>query len=164
MLNVDGYYIDDALRKDKNSNNLARGIGGGLLVYVRNDVIVEPVEDNSDFVQFCRFKVYDKNRKNPLNFTLFYRSPNSSVENNVELVNVLKNCPKNSFLIGDANYPRLSEFAVFSGSPETNVAARSRSGELLANAAHGKFMKQLIFQPMLKEIRWMFASRIFPIR
>ena len=147
MLNVDGYYIDDALRKDKTSNNLARGIGGGLLVYVRNDVIVEPIEDSNDFVQFCRFKVYDKNRKNPMNFTLFYRSPNSSVENNVELVNVLKDCPKNSFVIGDANYPRLSEFAVFSGSPDTNVAAKSRSGELLANAVHGKFMKQTIDFP-----------------
>ena len=105
MLNIDGYYIDDALRKDKNSNNLARGIGGGLLVYVRNDVIVEPIDDHIDFTQYCRFKVYDKKRKNPLNFTLFYRSPNSSYENNIELTKVLEGCPKNSFFIGEANYP-----------------------------------------------------------
>jgi hypothetical protein len=78
LLNVDGYYINDELRKDRNDTH--RGIGGGLLVYVRNDVIIEPDEpdDNCLFNQYCRFKVFDNSKKNPLNVTLSYRSPNSS--------------------------------------------------------------------------------------
>ena len=150
MLNVDGYYVCNDLRIDKNSDNLGRGIGGGLLVFVRNDVIIEAHDNASVFNQYCSFSICDHSNKNPLNFVLFYRSPNSSIENNQLLVDVVNRSPKNVFIIGDANYPKFNDFENFSGQPaaaDDINQAKSRSGYYLANAAHEKFLEQIINFP-----------------
>ena len=144
MLSIDNYHIE--LRKDKTVNT-GHGIGGGLLVYVRNDVVVEAVDDGCDFNQYCSFKVYDKQKKRPLNFKLFYRSPNSSFENNVELLNVVKSCKKNSFLIGDANYPRLIEFNDAFLEDDIPTHPNCRSGRLFAATAHDLGMTQIVDFP-----------------
>ena len=156
LISIDGYYIDNELRIDKNVNH-GRGIGGGLLVYVRNDVIVQPDNydfNTLDFTQYCRFKVFDKAHKNPLNFTLVYRSPNSSVENNFKLARVMENSKKNSFFIGDVNYPRLKNLFPDCESPCNDInkddiafAARSKSGQLLVNAAENSFNTQIVDFP-----------------
>ena len=43
MLNVSEYYIDHELRIDR--NDTTKGIGAGLIIYVRNDLIVKPDEN-----------------------------------------------------------------------------------------------------------------------
>ena len=121
----------------------ANGIGGGLLVYVRKDVIIKPEEpdENCMFNQYCRFKVFDKSKKNPLNVTLFYRSPNSSHENNVALAALVDNCKKNSFLIGDINYPKLHSLT-----NNDDITVRPVE-KLFANAAENKFLEQIVDFP-----------------
>ena len=121
----------------------ANGIGGGLLVYVRKEVIIKPEEpdENCMFNQYFRFKVFDKSKKNPLNVTLFYRSPNSSHENNVALAALVDNCKKNSFLIGDINYPKLHSLT-----DNDDITVRPVE-KLFANAAENKFLEQIVDFP-----------------
>ena len=152
ILSIDNYYIDSDLRKDK--CNARRGTGGGLLVYVRNDLTVKSDNDNScNFNQYCKFSVYSKNSTQPLNIVLFYRSPNSDVENNLEFEKLIKSCKKNCFLIGDANYPRLANMhADGIGLEDDNLdrrvkEAKANSGQLCANAAEEKCMVNIVDFP-----------------
>ena len=78
ILNIDGYYIENDLRIDKKESS--RGIGGGIIVYVRKDLTVKCDDIDCNFSQHCKFCLFDENMKKPLNFILFYRSPNSSQE------------------------------------------------------------------------------------
>ena len=78
ILNMPNYVIDDELRKDR--TDTARGIGGGLLAYYRNDIVVQPKIVDNDFNQFCSFQVLNNNEE-PLNIKLIYRSPNSDFAN-----------------------------------------------------------------------------------
>ena len=103
MLYVPDYYIENDLRVDR--NDTLRGIGGGLIVYVRNDVIVRPVESTSNFNQHCSFEIMREKKDRPLNVTLIYRSPNSNAENTLELAGIIEKCKKNSLIIGDYNLP-----------------------------------------------------------
>ena len=105
MLNITGYYIDSELRNDR--NDTVRGIGGGLLVYIREGMLIKPSECNSSFNQYSSFQVLTKNQQNPLTISLVYRSPNSSPENNKELCQFITNHIKNSFIIGDFNFPKI---------------------------------------------------------
>ena len=105
MLNVPGYYIDNELRVDR--KDTANGIGGGLLVYTRNDIIVKSLIVENDFIQYCKFHILDTSEKNPINVTLVYRSPNSSSENTLKLAKLMENCEKRAIFLGDFNLPKL---------------------------------------------------------
>ena len=86
FLSIPGYKLIEELRKDR--SDTARGIGGGLLVYVRDGLTVfTNSDDNSDFIQYCKFQV--KLKSDILNACLIYRSPNSSHDNNDELNKLL---------------------------------------------------------------------------
>ena len=50
MLNIQGYYIDPSLRSDR--TDTANGIGGGLIVYVLEGVLIQPVTVINNFNQF----------------------------------------------------------------------------------------------------------------
>ena len=107
MINVDNYYIENDLRIDR--IDTTQGKGGGLIVYVRNDVIVTPVEYNSSFNQFCKFEAKLKGQnesRRPLIFTFVYHSPNSNTENTQELAKLIENCEKNCLIFGDFNLPK----------------------------------------------------------
>ena len=54
-LNMDNFELVTDLRKDR--SDTANGIGGGLLVYVRNGLTVLPCDNKSDFRQYCKFKI-----------------------------------------------------------------------------------------------------------
>ena len=88
MLNISEYYIDDELRVDRKDTN--NGIGGGLIVYVRNDLVIKPDINNCNFNQYCQFQIMQRSDLIPINIVLVYRSPNSSRENNMELVNLFE--------------------------------------------------------------------------
>ena len=106
MLNVPNYYIDDDLRIDR--TDTANGIGGGILIYARKDILLKPVPNPSNFNQFCKFQVIPSDEKNPLNFTVFYRSPNSSAENTQELAKLIDKCENRSLFLGDLNLPNVN--------------------------------------------------------
>ena len=106
MLNVENYFIEDDLRIDRSDTR--NGIGGGLLVYVRKDTVVRPIDLQSSFNQYCAFQIVEKNNSQPLNVTLVYRSPSTSAENTLELAKIVEECAKNSLIIGDYNLPALN--------------------------------------------------------
>lgn len=104
MLNVPGFSIEARIdRKDTSG-----GIGGGILVYVRNGLTIL-YDDNSqsDFNQYCKFKIKNEHAHScDLDVLVIYRSPNSSPENNEALCKLIDECDdKNSFIIGDLNFP-----------------------------------------------------------
>ena len=103
MISITGYFIHNDLRKDRNDTTLGRG--GGLIVYVRDDVIVDAINDNLGFNQYCKFKVMMRSKCRPLFVTLIYRSPNSNQNNSIELAKIIENCEKNCLIIGDFNLP-----------------------------------------------------------
>jgi len=105
LLSIPGYSIDPNLRTDR--LDTANGIGGGLLVYVKTGITVVPSVSENNFNQYCKFDIIAKNTSESINVTLVYRSPNSSNENNDKLNDLLKQTEKNSFIIGDFNYPHI---------------------------------------------------------
>lgn len=108
LLNIDNYYIDASLRTDR--NDTLNGIGGGLLVYVKNGLVILPNNNNiNNFNQHCSFKICDGKSNSKLNVTLIYRSPNSSSVNNellFDLIDVTANTD-NNLILGDFNLPNI---------------------------------------------------------
>ena len=89
------------LKRDR--NDTANGIGGGLLVYARNGLAVLPCDENSDFNQYCKFKVTDKSES--IYIYLLYRPPNAGQASKDKLCELLSQAEKNSLFIGDFNLP-----------------------------------------------------------
>ena len=83
------------------------GIGGGLLIYAKNDITIIPNNIQSDFNQFASIKVLDKTNKTDLTIFLIYRSPNSSNANIECLNNLFLNCDNNCLFLGDFNFPSI---------------------------------------------------------
>ncbi len=55
MLSVTGYFIEPELRLDR--TDTMNGIGGGLLVYAKENLVVKPVLIDNEFNMFRRFEV-----------------------------------------------------------------------------------------------------------
>ena len=104
ILQLEGYFIEPTLRCDR--NDTANGIGGGLLVYVKNGLTILKTDSLNLFNQFCQFRVISENNQD-LNVTLVYRSPNSPNANNSELCDLIKSLDKNNLIIGDFNFPTI---------------------------------------------------------
>jgi len=104
-LSIEGYFINPDLRIDR--TDTAHGIGGGILVYVKEGLVVLPNYDRTNtFNQYCQFKVQTKDRNNSINFTVVYRSPNSNEENLNKLCELLQGLSnENQILVGDFNLP-----------------------------------------------------------
>ena len=75
-------------------------------------------------------------QSDPLNVLLVYRSPNSSVENNLELASLVKNTKKNTIIIGDFNYPNINWSSDVAG---TQVP--------LVEAVNDRFLTQMVDFP-----------------
>ena len=114
MLNVTGYFIEPELRLDR--TDTMNGIGGGLLVYAKENLVVKPVQIDNDFNMFRRFEVLRSESKDDerfetkpnLTITLVYRPPRSRTENINELCKLFRNSGDNSILIGDFNFPMIN--------------------------------------------------------
>ena len=104
ILTINGYFIEPNLRIDR--LDTANGIGGGILVYLRTGLKVLCLDNNSDFNQFCQFKLISNNASETLTFTVIYRSPNSSKQNTEKLCDII-NClsGEKNIIIGDFNFP-----------------------------------------------------------
>lgn len=104
---MNGYYIDNELRIDKLYSD--NGIGAGILVFVRNGLKLFKLDDNSTFNQYCRFFLTNDDKSEKLYFTVVYRSPNTSDENNDKLVTLIGNSNFNDkhIILGDFNYPHI---------------------------------------------------------
>ena len=93
MLQIQGYSLESELRRDR--KDTANGIGGGILVYCRENIIVKNTTLNHEFNQFVCFEVMNGGRKTSgLNFCVIYRSPNSNTANNELLLDLIEKLPK----------------------------------------------------------------------
>ena len=136
MLYKENYFIEPSLRIDR--ADTAHGIGGGLLVYVKNGMIITSEQDFSKFNQYCKFSVTENtNNQNPLNILLIYRSPNSSEENNNQLCNIIQEVPENTIIVGDFNYPKINWQGV----------SNDRKSENFVECVHAKNLEQMVEFP-----------------
>ena len=104
VLNINGYNIDPELRQDR--EDTLNGIGGGLLVYFKDGLLINPRNVANNFNQFLQFEVTSEDDVN-LNITLVYRPPSSNDENTEELCKLLESTDTNSIIIGDFNFPKI---------------------------------------------------------
>ena len=74
-----------------------------MLVYVRNGLTVLPCENNSDFNQYCKFKIGENNDTKYV--YLVYRPPSAGQLSKDKLYVLLGQAEKNSIFIGDFNLP-----------------------------------------------------------
>jgi len=104
-LNSSGYSLE--IRQD--SSETKDGIGGEILVFVRNGLTIFNVDVNKfNFNRYCKFSLLSENGEGNLNITIVYRSPNSSDLNNSELCTILREHDKNCIFIGDFNFPGIN--------------------------------------------------------
>ena len=133
LLNIAGYYI--GIRIDRHDTQ--NGIGGGILIYVKNELFILPVDNDSDFNQFCHFKVLS-NSTDCIDIIAIYRSPNSSSENNDKLCDLIDNLGSGNFFIcGDLNFRNICW--------TTNTA--DAKGRRFLESTENKFFEQLIDFP-----------------
>ena len=105
LLSIPGYHLDQNLRCDRTDTHY--GIGGGLLVYCKIGLSILPCDSESDFNQYCSFKVLSADKTVDFIVTLVYRSPNCSDFNTdllCDLVSGLSDT-ESHFIIGDFNMP-----------------------------------------------------------
>ena len=149
FLNIPGYFIDNDLRLD--GEDTIRGIGGGLLVYVCDGLVVKPLPNQCNFKQYIGLEVIGKNCSK--NIYLMYRSPNSPPDNNSELCKFFDELKSNCLVVGDFNYPGIDW--------ESNTADR-KSAEFL-HTVEDKFLTQLNYSPShQQEISWILFLLIGP--
>ena len=108
MIQINGYYIDNELRVDKQHST--NGVGAGILIYVRNGLKVFKIDDQNSFNQYCRFFISADDLSEKLNFTVIYRSPNSSEANNEYLATLINSLNFNeaNIILGDFNFPNIN--------------------------------------------------------
>ena len=108
MLNIPGYNIEPDLRIDR--QDTLNGIGGGLIVYARDGLILKPIPVESSFNMFARFKIISDENKDDrdLTVTIVYRPPRANSVNSEELCKLFQNCNGNNLFIGDFNFPAIN--------------------------------------------------------
>ena len=107
MLNIPGYSIEPDLRVDR--TDTLNGIGGGLIVYARENLIIKPVPVINEFNMFVKFSVCPENKDDrELQVTLVYQPPRANHNNNMELCKLFENCSDNKLFIGDFNFPSVN--------------------------------------------------------
>ena len=106
MLSIPGYSLEPELRMDR--KDTTNGIGGGLMVYIKDGISIKPDSLTNPFNQYCKFTIESTNNNDDIHIVLFYRSPNTTGENTSHLTNLLSKCEKNTIFIGDLNMPAVN--------------------------------------------------------
>ena len=94
-LKIPSYVI--AARHDRNDTQ--NGRGGGLLVYVREDLQSVETTCQNNFNQFCSVQIASPS--NSLHLYVIYRSPNSSPANNEKLLEVMRGVKNPAVVVGE---------------------------------------------------------------
>jgi len=137
LLTLAGYELQPELRVDR--HDTVGGIGGGLLVYVRNCLSILYVDKINDFNQYCNFTLTTK--MTTYSIYLIYRPPAHSQPNKDLLLQVFDNAKKNSIFIGDFNLPRIDwQEGVASGSDYEILKMLTEKGfeQLVTTETHVK--------------------------
>ena len=126
-LGIPGYELQ--MRIDR--EDTGGGRGGGILIYGKTGLSLEPIDAKTSFSQYCTFKVFD------LTVYLIYRSPSSKQDNIGNLAELIRTCDKKSVIIGDFNFPDMNWEA-------GTASARTR---IVAEAVEERNMEQLVTFP-----------------
>ena len=120
-LKIPSYVI--AARHDRNDTQ--NGRGGGLLVYVREDLQSVETTCQNNFNQFCSVQIASPS--NSLHLYVIYRSPNSSPANNEKLLEVMRGVKNPAVVVGDFTYPHANwEILKAKLSHEKKIAKNSK--------------------------------------
>ena len=111
FLQIAGYNL--LIRKDR--EDTTDGRGGGILVYIKNELKCYEIPSPSTAIQIASFKITLD--KDDLDMYIVYRSPNSSQENNSRINDVISSVEKNSIIVGDFNYPMI-DWNLLTGNPQ----------------------------------------------
>jgi hypothetical protein len=104
LLALEGYELQPDLRTDR--SDTAGGIGGGLLVYVRDGLKILALDKTNDFNQLSSFTLTTKKRV--YNIYLIYRPPAHNLQNRDLLLQVLDSAKKTVFLLVTSICPKLT--------------------------------------------------------
>ena len=102
FLCIPGYKL--VVRMDR--ADTTNGRGGGILVYAKSTLICHEIALSSDIIQAGAIQI--KLTDQCLNIYVIYRSPNSSLENNMQINQLIRDIPENSVILGDFNYPNVN--------------------------------------------------------
>ena len=137
VLSLNGYNLSTDLRQDRRDTN--NGIGGGLLVYARNGLVILPCDNYNDFNQFLCFNVILNDIK--LHVILIYRPPSSNRDNLDKLCNIVSNAPSNTIIIGDLNLPKINW---------NNLTCDNFSNEFMTTCIDNNFTQYVNFPTHIK--------------
>ena len=98
-LQINGYNM--IIRNDRSDTEGGRG--GGIVVYVKNEIRAWRDDAKSDFSQYGTMVIKTKN--NEIRIHTVYRSPNSTRENDDKLCEWIRGMKGVNLLIGDFNFP-----------------------------------------------------------
>ena len=132
-ISLPGFEIIPDLRCDRAET--AAGVGGGLIVYIKDGLKVVPTQLNTDFNQCCSFNILTK--RDTLSFILIYRPPSTGTDNYDKLCRLVEEVGEKSFIIGDFNMPGIDW-------EETEATGRGRQ---LLEAATRANLDQMVEGP-----------------
>lgn len=91
-------------------SNIANNDGRGLIIYIRSNIMAREVRFKANFQESLWVEVHLKDG-DLLLIGCIYRSPSSVLENNSQLINLIKEVarykPTHILITGDFNYPRI---------------------------------------------------------
>jgi Reverse transcriptase (RNA-dependent DNA polymerase)/Endonuclease-reverse transcriptase len=134
MLTIPGCDLKPDLRCDR--EDTAAGVGGGLLVYAKPEVILLPDEKRYDLTQHVNFKIVSRGEL--LNVTLLYRPPRQNVAAYQNLANFIRTTTGNRIILGDFNLPGINW--------ETGQARGEGLNDIL-NTCQDEFLEQQVHFP-----------------
>ena len=108
---INGYNL--LSRKDR--TDTMDGRGGGILLYIKSELIAREIDAPSDIIQVAGAEI--KFVDNQLNIFVVYWSPNSSLENNSRLNSFIKSIKENAVVVGDFNYPTVDWVSMTGSGP-----------------------------------------------
>ena len=103
-LTITGFELVEDLRRDREDTR--NGIGGGLVVYVRQGLKILSCDTTNKFNQYCKMLLESGGEKYFI--YLVYRPPTSGNENLDLLCDLIGSAEKNSLFIGDFNLPSIN--------------------------------------------------------
>ena len=134
-LNIPNYYI--AARHDR--KDTLKGRGGGILIYVKDCLKSYETTNQCGFNQYASIEiVFSKNKS--LSLYVIYRSPNSTRDNNEQLIDLLRTVKNPAIVVGDFNYP----------SADWNTLQGCTDSQMLIDLVLDKFWTQNVTFPTHK--------------
>ena len=125
------------VRKDR--ADTAKGRGGGLLIYVKNEISAWEVEKENEVCQVGGIGIKGKSGSNDIHLYLVYRSPNkSSAENDTKLNSWMATLKGRYVIFGDPNYPGINW--------EDNTSSEAKARNFI-DVIDTNFMTQFVSGP-----------------